>query len=54
MTIKDLELLEDLLERFCAKSDYCKDCPLKHKRNEDKHYCNFGIICILKELKINT
>ncbi len=52
MTIKDLNLLEDLLENFCAKSDYCKDCPLRHKE-ENRYYCFFGIKCILKDLNIS-
>lgn len=53
MTIKDLILLENLLEEFCTKSNYCKDCPFKHN-DKDRSYCNFGVVCILKELKINT
>ena len=52
MTIKDLDLLEDLLENFCAKSDYCKNCPLRHKE-ENRYYCYFGIKCILKNLNIS-
>jgi len=52
MTIKDLDLLENLLEEFCAKSDYCKDCSFRHN-DGNRYYCYFGIKCILKDLNIS-
>lgn len=45
MTIKDMTLLENLLEEFITRSEYCKDCPYKHIK-EDRQYCFFGIKCI--------
>jgi len=52
MTIKDVELLENLLEEFCEKSDYCKNCPFRYN-DGNRYYCHFGIKCILKDFKFS-
>jgi len=53
MSEKDLDLLEKLFENFCAKSEYCKNCRYKRVRDENRHYCYFGIICIAKQLGLS-
>lgn len=52
MTKKDLDLLEKLLEEFCAKSDCCNNCSFKNIKDE-RHFCYGGINCILKELNFD-
>lgn len=52
MNDKDIELLEKLLEEFCSKSNYCKDCSCKYN-DGNRYYCYFGIKCILKGLNFS-
>lgn len=52
MIIEDALLLEEMLENFISKSEYCKDCPHKHY-DENRQYCYFGIKCIFDEVTKN-
>lgn len=50
MELKDAELLENLLEEFIEKSEYCENCKLKrYNDEEDRYFCYFGIKCICEQ-----